>query len=594
MQHTPGRTRPHGFSSMVMRHPHLVVTVCFLAAMALVSGVGLRQLYQMTRYDLHSRQRDLEVRAVGVDALISAERRRLLFLRDYAEHLLASPSQQRVGLQNPKVQAALRDSDQPQWEAPGAMDGPRVFGTNAQGLAGIDGFDRDAAALPADIVLARSISPLLAISQHADAVQSTVAYISANGLYVLSPERPDAHAPDLLRRFSTMPYYRLHATGQNAGHDIVWTPIYTESKKGEAIATLSAPVYTNGRFRGAVVMDVAPSRLLSLQLATSNLTDDDSPVEFGLLNSNGDLVYFVDGKITSQRPARFDPYLLDMARTQAAAWMARGQGYVERSGRYLLFQHVGESHWILLTDTDDSELTLAAARRVFSSPLIVAWLAIAVLLIGTLRVVKHIFGQYVEASTRLETLARSDPLTGLANRRRFQEAFDETLERAARESGDEATTPAMALLMLDIDYFKRVNDRFGHAAGDRVLVIFADILRGNLRSAEMPARVGGEEFAALLPGADLATAAAVAERIRQAVEAHAANAAQTASMPGEAVNPDAIAFTVSIGVAASPADCPAHYEALMQVADRRLYTAKESGRNRVVAEDSRSIDPARA
>ncbi|MEX3952214.1 diguanylate cyclase [Paraburkholderia sp. EG287B] len=593
MQHTRGRTRPHGFSSMVMKRPHLVVTVCFLVAMALVSGVGLRQLYQMTRYDLHSRQRDLEVRAVGVDALISAERRRLLFLRDYAERILASQSQQRAGLQNPKAQVALRDSGELQWTAPGAMDGPLVLGTNAQGLAGIEGFHRDDATLPADIVLARAISPLLAISQHADAVQSTVAYISANGLYVLSPERPDAHASDLLRRFSTMPYYRLHVTGQNRGRDIVWTPIYTESKKSEAIATLSAPVYANGQFRGAVVMDVAPSRLLALQLATSNLTDDEAPVEFGLLNSNGDLVYFVNGEITAQRPARFDPHLLDVARGSAAAWMKRGKGYAVRSGRYLLFQHVGETHWMLLTDTDDSELTLAAARRVFNSPLIVAWLAIAVLLVGTLRIVTHIFGQYVEASTRLETLARSDPLTGLANRRRFQEVFDETLERAAREGG-EAAAPAVAMLMLDIDYFKRVNDRFGHAAGDRVLVIFAEILRNNLRSAEMPARVGGEEFAALLPGADLATAAGVAERIRRAVEAHAADAAHGAGAPGEAANPDAIAFTVSIGVAASPADCPAHYEALMQVADRRLYAAKESGRNRVVAEDSRSIDPARA
>ncbi|MCP3719089.1 diguanylate cyclase [Paraburkholderia sp. CNPSo 3281] len=578
-----------------MKRPHLVVTVCFLAAMALVSGVGLRQLYQMTRNELHSRQRDLEVRAVGVDALISAERRRLLFLRDYAQHVLASPSQQRTGLQNPKAQAALRDSDKLQWTAPGAMDGPLVFGTNAQGLAGIEGFHRDAATLPADIVLARSISPLLAISQHADAVQSTVAFISANGLYVVSPERPDAHAPDLLRRFSTMPYYRLHLAAPNPGHDIIWTPIYTESKKSEAIATLSAPVYANGRFRGAVVMDVAPSRLLALQLASANLADDEQEhAEFGLLNSNGDLVYFFDGKITAQRPARFDPSLLDMARASAAAWMKRGQGYAVRSGRYLLFQHVGDSHWILLTNTDDSELTLAAARRVFSSPLIVAWLAIAVLLVGTLRVVKHIFGQYVEASTRLETLARSDPLTGLANRRRFQEVFDETLERAAREGGD--ATPAMAMLMLDIDYFKRVNDRFGHAAGDRVLVIFADILRKNLRSAEMPARVGGEEFAALLPGVDLATAAAVAERIRRAVEAHAVDTAHAASAPGDAANrdADAIAFTVSIGVAASPADCPAHYEALMSVADRRLYAAKEGGRNRVVVEDSRSIDPARA
>jgi diguanylate cyclase (GGDEF)-like protein len=587
MQHTSGRTRPHGFSSMVMKRPQLVVTVCFLAAMMLVTLVGLRQLYNMTRYDLQSRQRDLEVRAVGVDALIAAERRRLLFLRDYAEHVLASPSQQRVGLQDPVVQAAQRDSENPVWELHGAMDGPPVFGTNAQGLAGLEGFRRDAATLPGDIVLARSISPLLAISQHADAVQSTVAYVSANGVYVLSPERRDAHVPELLRRFSTMPYYRLQLPEHNPERNIVWTPIYTEAKRSEAISTLSAPVYAEGRFRGAVVMDVAPSRLLTLQLASANLPEDEAPAEFGLLNSNGDLVYFIDGKITLQRPASFDPELLDVARVSAAAWMKRGQGYAQRNGNYLLYQHVGESHWILLTNTDDKELTLAAARRVFSSPLIVAWVAIAVLLVGTLRIVTNIFGHYVEASSRLETLARSDPLTGLANRRRFEEVFDETLERAGRA---EPAPAATAMLMLDIDFFKRVNDRYGHAAGDRVLVTFADILRKTLRSVDTPARVGGEEFAALLPGADLATAAGVAERIRRAVESHAAHA----PTPGDAAHPDAIAFTVSIGVAASPEDCPANYDTLMSVADRRLYAAKESGRNRVVAEDSRSIDPARA
>jgi diguanylate cyclase (GGDEF)-like protein len=112
-----------------------------------------------------------------------------------------------------------------------------------------------------------------------------------------------------------------------------------------------------------------------------------------------------------------------------------------------------------------------------------------------------------------------------------------------------------------------------------VLTIFAHLLHANLRSVDLPARVGGEEFAALLPDADLATAAAVAERVRSAVEAHARDSDAPAG------SADAIAFTVSIGVAASPEDGPADYEALMQVADRRLYIAKESGRNRVVHVD---------
>ncbi|WP_321817181.1 MULTISPECIES: diguanylate cyclase [unclassified Paraburkholderia] len=574
-------TRSGRFSSIVMKRPRLVVTLCFIGAMALLSAVGLRQLYNMTRNDLHSRQRDLEVRAVGVDALIEAERRRLMFLRNYAEHQLAASTPPSPAEQSAVMQA-LAASTQPVWHVAGALDGPGVYGTNAAGLAGLEGFQRDPATLPADIALARAISPLVQISQHADTVQSTVAFISSNGVFVIAPEHQGRSVPDLLRRFNTMNYYRGQLPERNPARDVLWTPVYAGLQKGESISTLSAPVYVDGKFRGAVVMDLTPSRLLSLQLAAGGAPEDgDENIEFGLLNSNGNIVYFRNGALTDQRPAAFNPELLQIAQHSVDRWMRQGSGYVEHRGTYVLYQRVGQTHWMLLAPTDNSELTLTAARRVFNSPVIAAWIVLILLLVGTLRIVTNIFGHYVEASERLEALARSDPLTGLANRRRFMEAFAENLDRAQRaegKEGAESKPPQMAALMLDIDFFKRVNDSFGHAAGDRVLTIFAEILQANLRSVDLPARVGGEEFAALLPDADLATAAAVAERVRRAVESHV-----RADAPPDSA--DAIAFTVSIGVAASPEDCAADYEALMQVADRRLYRAKESGRNRVVHAD---------
>ncbi|TDG17499.1 cellulose biosynthesis regulator YedQ [Paraburkholderia silviterrae] len=588
MQHsakrTAGRTRPDRFSSIVMKRPRLVVTLCFIGAMTLVTIVGLRQLYNLARDDLQSRQRDLEVRAVGVDALIDSERRRLLFLRNYAEHVLASERQQRIGIQNPAVQAVLGETSRPVWQTPGSLSGPAVFGTNAAALAGLDGFHRNEALLPGDIALARTLSPLVEISQHADAVQSTVAFISPNGVFVIAPEHQDLSVPELLRRFNTMNYYRGQLPERNPRRDVLWTPVYSGLQKGEAISTLSAPVYLGNQFRGAVVMDITQSRLLSLQLSTGGpIDDEDDPVEFGLLNTNGSIVYFRNGVVIDERPARFSASLLQTARTSVDTWMQRGSGYIERNGQYLLYRRIGQSHWMLMAPTNNAELTLATARRVLSSPLIAAWIVLGVLLVSTLRIVTNIFGHYVEASERLETLARSDPLTGLPNRRRFQEAFAEALERATRASQQPV---ALAVLMLDIDFFKRVNDCFGHAAGDHVLTVLAEILRASLRSVDLPARMGGEEFAALLPDADLATATAVAERVRLAVEAHARDAAALAS----AAHPEAIAFTVSIGVAASPVDCPADYEALMHVADQRLYVAKEGGRNRVVGVDEQVPD----
>lgn len=163
----------------------------------------------------------------------------------------------------------------------------------------------------------------------------------------------------------------------------------------------------------------------------------------------------------------------------------------------------------------------------------------------------------------LADLARRDALTGLANRRAFEEALQREVARARRSGG------ALALVVLDIDHFKLVNDTYGHAAGDAVLSEVAARAQRALRAEDLLARIGGEELAALLPGATLAAAAEVAERIRHAVSGSAFRAGD-----------DAIAVTVSLGCAALAAD-EREAAALLARADARLYDAKHAGRNRV-------------
>ncbi|MFL1464157.1 diguanylate cyclase domain-containing protein [Roseococcus sp. DSY-14] len=158
--------------------------------------------------------------------------------------------------------------------------------------------------------------------------------------------------------------------------------------------------------------------------------------------------------------------------------------------------------------------------------------------------------------------AESDPLTGLANRR----AFDAALAAAVAEGG-------AVLLLLDVDHFKAVNDRHGHATGDLMLAEVAARLREALRPGELGARVGGEEMAAILrrPGAE--DAAAAAEALRRAV-------AQSAVLPGDEGAP--VRVTVSVGAArARPGEAP---RALYERADRLLYAAKQAGRDQVRAE----------
>jgi diguanylate cyclase (GGDEF)-like protein len=173
------------------------------------------------------------------------------------------------------------------------------------------------------------------------------------------------------------------------------------------------------------------------------------------------------------------------------------------------------------------------------------------------------------AKERIELMHRRaamlDPLTGIANRRAFLQEAEALAERHRA-----APQPA-SLLLLDLDHFKAVNDRFGHAVGDRVLQIFAAVTRGVLREKDLFGRFGGEEFVILLPEATAEHGLAVAERIRAAL-------AEAAGI----VDDKPVGGTVSIGVA--QCDGPAlDLVSLLAQADRALYLAKENGRNRVEA-----------
>lgn len=166
----------------------------------------------------------------------------------------------------------------------------------------------------------------------------------------------------------------------------------------------------------------------------------------------------------------------------------------------------------------------------------------------------------------LEALASTDALTGLPNRRTFLERLDEALADArTRPSG------TGALLMLDIDHFKRVNDTWGHAIGDVVLQHVAEVIREGMRRHDLPGRLGGEEFAALLPGTERHDAERLAERVRKRLQD---SPALTEAGP--------ISVTISIGVAMFNGNGA---KSLLERADAALYAAKSGGRNRVCVAD---------
>lgn len=170
-----------------------------------------------------------------------------------------------------------------------------------------------------------------------------------------------------------------------------------------------------------------------------------------------------------------------------------------------------------------------------------------------------------EANRRLEALAVTDGLTGLFNRRRFEEVLDLEVRRAQRMG------TSLSLLMMDVDHFKIYNDTHGHPAGDEVLRTLARLVRERVRATDIACRYGGEEFVVILPGTSRTDALILANDLRLIVEAH--------PFEHEEAQPEG-RLTISIGVATYPADATDEV-ALVRAADQALYRAKQNGRNRV-------------
>jgi diguanylate cyclase (GGDEF)-like protein len=189
------------------------------------------------------------------------------------------------------------------------------------------------------------------------------------------------------------------------------------------------------------------------------------------------------------------------------------------------------------------------------------WLDVVVTMGIVAAVVQALSRRNQQLVRSLTAEARIDKLTGLLNRRGFEERAEVELLRAQRQE------EALAAVALDVDHFKQVNDEYGHEAGDRVLARVGEILRAELRGTDLIARMGGEEYVALLPATGLDEACAVAERARIACSAAASD-----GLP---------AVTLSAGVAAETA--PDRIGPLLREADAALYAAKVDGRDRTSA-----------
>lgn len=293
----------------------------------------------------------------------------------------------------------------------------------------------------------------------------------------------------------------------------------------------------------------------------------------GILLTRRPFIEKIIGSDVSLGPV-FQQYL-----KQGPAGTALLKAKIDNIERIYSYRHLNH-HAALITVALSSEDVLAGWRTETLRYAFINMIVIALLWLLGLHLVRQIaIRERAQSDLRtarddleringeLAALALQDSLTGLSNRRRFDAALDEEYSRAMRNE-----TP-LALVMLDVDHFKKYNDHYGHPQGDECLRRISQTLKAaSTRPGDLVARYGGEEFVILLPGTDLAGAFTVAERVRLAIQA----------MHLEHADNHGAIVTISAGVAASiPVRNGKSSQDLVLAADQALYKAKESGRNRV-------------
>jgi diguanylate cyclase (GGDEF) domain len=360
-------------------------------------------------------------------------------------------------------------------------------------------------------------------------------------------------------------YFKFHQ--QNVSSQAHIGPAIRSRENGEWIIPISKRVNDkNGNFEGVLLAGIKMAYFD--QFFKSFSIDDNGSMFLGL--TDGTLLArrpFVESQIgTSLAKSEIFEKLLPDAPSGNAMFSSLVDGVVRLYGyrqldAYPLVVSAASSREAILKDWYDTA---------FRSSVIVALVVLGVGLFGWMFLYQVRVGEQVEADLRkakeaLKLIATHDSLTGLGNRRLFEGALDIEFSRGARQSS------SLSLIMLDIDYFKRYNDAYGHVAGDHCLAEVARAVKGCChRKADLAVRYGGEEFAVLLPDTDIHGALVIAEQIRRSVMDK--NIIHSGSPTGF--------VTVSLGCYSFVPTGRDSMEVFIERADAALYQAKHSGRNR--------------
>jgi diguanylate cyclase (GGDEF)-like protein len=542
------------------RHPHTIVHLCFIAVLLFSTVLTWREALILKETYETDRQLTLSTAVANLERQFQYSLDSLLFYRNMLQYALANPLDSDNSRKAIHLFSQLRQ--RPVWSLnANTQRNMPLSGVSDAWVQSHALLDRsNGLRMQKEIGAALEFSFILQFNEQEKDFEQRLWYISRAGFFVSSlPPANEQQTLDSYRTLLQRGYFTHMAPAANPQRRLRWTATYNGILNEGPMVTVSVPVDSEGYWYGVLAMDFTSDRIHAhLQQAMQH---EDSIM---LLD------HAMNTLAVSAKPSRQAYSSLSAEETGQLKTLIKKKpvGQLRVGSRFISWTRMNDFDGVMLSIQTLKEGIRGETGRV-AIILLLTWLVFTLLLLFAWLTIYRLIDRLLTLQRSLYQRANYDPLTQLLNRGAFFERARSVIERCQRYQHP------VALIQLDIDYFKGVNDSWGHHAGDLALAHVAGILKCGLRASDLCGRIGGEEFCLLLPETRLKEAVKVAERIRSRL------AAQRVVISPE----QQIQISASLGVASSEEQGCYQIEHLQSIADRRLYLAKENGRNRVYWQD---------
>lgn len=534
--------------------PGQVVSLCFIVVLICSSFLTWREVAVLEDNYISSQRNRLESVSHGMDMQLQFNMDRLFFLRNGMQAALKTP------LQLKSMSIARHEFDRKrQQDTWSVQSGSRhlltVNGVSDTFVTHNPDLNRDDALLHNELTAALELGYLLHLSSSSNSIESRTQYVSRAGFFVTSDPQPIADITSYYASVIASPWFFTQSARDNRGRGIRW---YTEQTKarGVQVITASIPLDLADRWYGVLAMDVDVS---ALQRLLVEAIGDQPEGTWQLYDSQ--LVWLA----SSRTDTSGGPTLSATDRQRILADIGHDtRGGVLTASGYISWQKLKNFDGIVLhVHTLREGLGGAFGNIIIALSLL--WLVFTSILILSWVVIRRMVRNMIAMQESLEWRAWYDTLTRLPNRGALFDRAEEAVLAC------QLAQQPLCVIQLDLDHFKRINDQYGHQAGDRVLSHVGSLITNALREHDVAGRVGGEEFCIVLPNTTMAMATRVAERIRNHISAKEFLIRKNTTLR----------ISASLGVSSTEESGRYEFEYLQSIADRRLYLAKQNGRNRV-------------